>query len=246
MQIVDTSFVNTTSKDFFTRNAVIQKVRFYVYADGTQHMDIYLKTIWQDTTYNNSYFNNYESYNLSFTGDNFFFEKQYGRFSFPDKELATASLNKCSKPSLIKCTADADSIKCKLEFNCPVKKEVKAGDEEEIIFTKVELLSGYKNGIKELQNKIEISYRNSNLFKLKRSFETALLFEIIIDNKDSCLKRIELKKGDYSEFAQFVMDELKTTCSWTPSLQGGRSVKSYTKIFIRLNKDNSITVAMPR
>ncbi|MEQ1798537.1 MAG: hypothetical protein ABL872_11340 [Lacibacter sp.] len=240
-QIVDTSFVNTSSKDFFTRNPVIEKVQFNIYADSVNYISVYPKTIWQDTTYKNSYFNNYESYDLSFIGDSYFFEKKYGRFPSPNKELAAASLNRCSKPSFIKCAADADSIKCRLEFNCPVKKE----EIDEMVFTKVEILSGYKNGIKELQKKIETSYRNGSLFKKNRPVETALLFDIIIDNKDSCLKRIELKRGNYSPFAQFIMDELKTSCSWTPSEQGGRPVKSYTKIFIRLNKDNSITVAMP-
>ena len=115
-----------------------------------------------------------------------------------------------------------------------------------MVFTKVDILSGYKNGIKELQKKIESSYRNSSLYKQNKPVETALLFDIIVDNKDSCLKRIELKRGSYSPFAQFIMDELKAACSWTPSEQGGRPVKSYSKFFFRLNKDNSITVAMPR
>lgn len=244
MQIVDTCFVNTSSKDFFTRNPVIEKVQFNIYADSVNYISVYPKTIWQDTTYKNSYFNNYESYNLSFIGDRYFFEKQYGKFTLPVKELAAASLNRCSLPSYINCTADAGSIKCRLEFNCPVKKEEE--DEDEMVFTKVEVLSGYKNGIKELQKKIENSYRNNSQFKQKQPVETAILFDIIVDNKDSCLKRIELKRGSYSPFAQFIMDELKTSCSWTPSEQGGRPVKSYSKIFIRLNKDNSITVAMPK
>ncbi len=244
-QIVDTSFVNTSSKGFFIRNPVIEKVRFYTYASRTKSIDVYPKTIWQDTAYKNWSINNYESYNLHFTGDSYFFEKKYGTFNFPDKEIVAASLNKCSKPYYIKCSADADSIKCKLEFTCPLKKEKKEGDEDEIIFTKIETLSGYKNGIKELQKKIESSYRKSNWLKQKPTVDSAFLFAIIIDNKDSCLKRIELTEGNYSPFAQFIIEELKTACSWIPSQQGGRPVKSYSKIFIRLNKDNSITVAMP-
>jgi len=244
-QIVDTSFVNNSSKDFFTRNPIIEKVQFAIYSESTKYVSVYSRTVWEDTTFRKaSSFKNYESYNLSFIGDSYFFEKQYGKFTLPDKELAAASLNRCGQVYFIKCTADTDSIKCRLEFNCPVTKE--ETDEDEMIFIKVEVLWGYKNGIKELQKKIENSYRNNSLFKQNRPVETALLFDIIVDNKDSCLKRIELKRGSYSPFAQFIMDELKTACSWTPSEQGGRPVKSYTKIFIRLHKDNSITVAMPR
>lgn len=240
---VDTSFVNTSSKDFFDRNPVVKKVEFNIYSESIKYISIYLKTIWQDTTYKNSYFNNYESYNLSFTGDSYFFEKQYGNFTLPEKEFTAVVLNRCSKPYSIKCAAYADSIKCKIEFNCPIKKEETY--EDEIVFTKVEILSGYKKGIKELEKKIETSYRNSKLFKQKKSVEAALLFDIIVDNKDSCLKRIELKRGSYSHFAQFIIDELMTSCEWTPSIQGGRPVKSFTKIFVLLNKDRTITIAMP-
>jgi hypothetical protein len=154
-QIVDTSFVNTSSRNFFIRNPIIEKVQFDIYAESIKYISVYQKTIWQDTAYKNSYFNNYESYNLSFIGDSYFFEKQYGKFTLPEKELAAASLNRCGQVYFIKCTADADSIKCRLEFNCPVKKE--ETDKDEMIFTKVEVLWGYKNGIKELQKKIENS-----------------------------------------------------------------------------------------
>ncbi|MFT3845742.1 MAG: hypothetical protein QM725_11860 [Lacibacter sp.] len=232
--------MNTSSADFFKRNPVVDSLHF----SGSGVIYVYLKTTWQDTAYKASSTNNYNWYDLNFIGDKYFFETKYGVFKLPTTEINKLVQNKCSDQYYIRGSLNADSVKCKIEFYCPVPKN-KTEDEDEIIFTKIEIISGYKNGIKALQNDLQTAFNNYHFSKKINPNKSAMLFEVLIDNKDSCLKRIELKEGEYSEFTQFIIDELRNNCSWTPSIQGGRPVKSYSKIFVRLNKDKTITVAMP-
>ena len=239
---IDTCFANNSSKQFFEQNRLVDKVFFSIYSDGSQHIQVYRRGIWQDTSFNFSVPNDYESYDLNFIGDNYFFLKKYGALNFPDKELASVSKNKCSKFSYARGYIYPDSIRCKIEFRCPVETK---SDSDEIVFTKVEVLWGYRNGVKALQNKIQAAYLKSPLSNQKILADSAFMFSIVIDRKDSCLIRIELTKGNYSPIAQFLIDELRAACEWTPSMQGGRLVRSYSKIFIRLNRDRSILVVTP-
>lgn len=240
IQYFDTSFVNTSSADFFKRNPVVDSINF----SGTSVVYVYLKTTWQDTAYKASSTNNYNWYDLNFIGDKYFFEKKYGVFNLPTAEINKLVQNKCSDQYYIRGSVKPDSIKCNFEFQCPLPK-VKREDDNEIIFTKVETNSRYKKGVKGLQKDLETAYLSKRFSNHNEENEIPLLFNVIVDGKDSCLKRIELIEGEYSEFAQFILDELKRNCLWLPSMQSGRRVKSWVKIFVRLNKDKTITVAMP-
>ncbi|RXK59404.1 hypothetical protein ESA94_14825 [Lacibacter luteus] len=239
---IDTFFANTSSKQFFKQNTLVEKISFSNYADGSKHIDVYRKGIWQADSYNYSIPNSYESYDLNFIGDNYFFQKKYGTIRFPDREIDSLSKNKCSEFPYVRGIIYPDSIRCKIEFQCPV--EIK-NDSDEIVFTKVEVPWGYEGGVKALQQKIQSAYQNKYVKSQHSSADSAFLFSILVDSKSSCLLRIELTQGNYSSFAQFFIDELRTACQWKPNLQGGRAVRSFTKVFVRLNKNQTITVAMP-
>ncbi len=239
---IDTCFTNNSSKQFFQQNLLVSKVFFSKNTDGSKNIQVYRKGIWQDASFNFSVPNDYESYDLNFIGDNYFFLKKYGNLDFPEKELASIVKNKCSNSPYIRGYIYPDSVRCKIEFRCPVETK---SDPDEIVFTKVEVLWGFKNGLKALQNKIQAAYLKSHLGNQKMSADSAFMFSIVIDRKDSCLIRIELTKGNYTPVAQFLIDELRAACEWTPSMQGGRPVRSFAKVFILLNKDRTITVAMP-
>lgn len=239
---IDTSFANTSSKQFFKQNPTIEKITFSFYSNGTNYLQVYKKGIWQDTSYNFSQPNDYESYNLGFVGDNYFFHKKFGTLPLPEKELAFISKNKCSEFSYARGDIYPDSIRFKIEYRCPVEIQ---NDTTEIVFTKIEVPWGYKNGIKSLQNRIQLSYQNNYLNKKQISTDSTFMFFIIVDRKEGCLLRIELTHGNYSSLAQFLIDELRTSCEWIPNMQGGRGVRSFTKIFIQLSKEGSFLVAMP-
>lgn len=239
---VDTFLVNPSSKLFFEQNPLVQKIGFTFNNGGSKYFQIYKKGIWQDTTYNFSQPNDYETYDLDFIGDNYFFHKNFGLLPLPEKEITIIANTKCKNYSYARGYIYPDSIRFKIEYYCPV--EIK-NDTNEIVFTKIEVPWGYKNGIKALQNKIQLSYQNNYSNKKQVVTDSTFMFLIIIDRKEGCLLRIELTHGSYSSLAQFLIDELRTSCEWIPNMQGGRGIRSFTKIFIRLNKDGSFLVAMP-
>ena len=239
---VDTCFVNNTSKQFFKKNQLADKVFFFISANGSKSIDVYKKGTWQDTSYKFSKSTDYETYDLDFIGDNYFFHKKFGELLLPEKEIGFISKNKCASLTYARGYIYPDSIRCKVEFQCPV--EIK-NDTDVIVFTKIEVPWGYKNGMKALQNKIHLSYQKKYTNKNQILTDSAYMFSIIVDKKEGCLLRIELTHGNYSPFVQFLIDELRKACEWTPGMAGGRPVKSFIKIFIRLNKDGSFLVAMP-
>lgn len=250
-QVFDTSFLTSSSKQFFNNNPVVNKIEYHLGAGGSRMMFVYPKTIWLDSSYKKTGFDNYEYYDFGFLGDRYLFEKKYSALKLPEREMNIVLKKSCTQYSFLIVTVGADSTKCVLEYYCSTKKEADTikkddNDEEERVFIKVENRSGYKKGMKDLAHQLETAFKKKYIYNENHSIDSVLIFKILIDNRDSsCLKKIELIVGGYTSFTQIIMDELKNSCSWTPSLQGGRAVKSYSKIFVRFNKDRSITAAIP-
>lgn len=117
-------------------------------------------------------------------------------------------------------------------------KEEKNEDEEddEKVFIKKEIHAGYQNGIGVLQDQIQNAYNKKYAGAKKWPVESVLFFQVLIDNKGGCLKRIKLIEGKYTAFTEFIMEELRKACLWTPADGGGRPVTSYPKIFVQLKK----------
>ncbi|MCY7420422.1 MAG: hypothetical protein LH478_01630 [Chitinophagaceae bacterium] len=234
---VDTIFLNTSSSDFFLQNPVVDSLKVNGYPYNSAGVWVYSKTFWQDTSYHKLSFYGNENYDFDFLGDKYLFEKKYGGIDLPEEEMSVVLGKKYIAPTF-HFIIRPDSIRRIIEYYCPEEKD----DNEEKVFTKVEVLARYKNGIKQLQSQMEHAFKES-LTGIKCSrLDSVLIYKILVDSKDSCLKRIELIEGRYSPFEELIMEELKRSCSWLPSMQGGRAVMSYIKIFIRLNKDRSITV----
>ena len=150
----------------------------------------------------------------------------------------TKSLNQSCR---LQTVLRRDSIRCFVECYF----QIKTGDDEDKIFTKVERGPKYVKGVQQLQNQIEAALKQKYPDGEKQPIDSVLIYKIMVDRKDSCLLSIELKEGKSSRFAQIVSDEIKSACSWTPANGGGRPVMAYLKMFVRLNKNNSITVDIP-
>ncbi len=228
--IFDTTIVNTTSKDFFEKNIVIDSISF-TYPKRIVSLFVYPKSIWYDSSYKKIPTYNSEYYNYEFLGDQYLFEKKYGQLKIPEKEMAMLLAKSCDPNPSISMVARIDSIKFIMKSNCAGQSsdfgsKANGEDDEDKVFTKVEVGPSYKNGIGVLKNQIEAAFKKRHFENKKSITESALIFEITVDRKDSCLKRIKLLEGSYSGFAQFVMDELKTNCGWKAGIAGGRPVMS--------------------
>ena len=235
----DTAFTNTSSLKYFQTNPSIKKIVFYTNEAQYRSLSIYPKTIWQAKE-NENYTNwkNYESYNLDFEGDVYVLEKKFGAFQFPEKEIAILIKKICNTQCDIRGIVTPDSINLQLSYTCvTIPVDV---DPEVKIFEKVEIIRDYIGGTKKLKSNLEQALNAKKISLTNNIQDSVLIFSAVLSGKDSSMERVELIEGNYSPFSQAMMDILTIPKSWTPSLQGGRAVRSYLKIFIRLQKDNTI------
>lgn len=237
----DTTFLNSTSANFFLENPVVDSIIFRTRHNGEKQVRVYTKTLWSSTAYTKSLFKIGDSYDLYLLGDNYLFEKKYGKLMLPTKEIPLLLNKRCSPSYLIEFTLYPDSIKGHLESDCP-SKPIDGAEDYDFVLNKTEHLPSFKNGNNHLQSQIQLVLANE-LHEVEIStLDSVLIYKVLVDPKDSCLKTIELIEGRYSPFEQMVIEVLKTYCYWLPAQQGGRTVFSYTKLFIRLNNDKSVTV----
>lgn len=234
--IFDTSFINNTSDDFFCINPAIDSIKVY----GGYSLSVFVKSVDEGGTTKKSRTSEREYFDMDFLGDEYLFEKKYGKLNLPTNVMQYAltrsrNLN-CGLQTILK----GDSIRCFVECYF----QIKTGDDEDKIFTKVERGPKYVKGLQQLQNQIEAALKQKYPDGEKQPIDSVLIYKILVDRKDSCLLSIELEEGQYSSFAQIISDEVKSACSWTPADGGGRPITSHHKMFVRLNKNNSITVAI--
>lgn len=178
-------------------------------------------------------------YNLRFLGDKYFFEKKYGLLQLPEEAIESVINRKCGIPYYLTLTVSRDSIKINMESYCPVK------DDENSIFTKVEIMGGYSAGKKKFEERIQ-SVLDKQYFPNEVALaDSAYLFTIAVARKDSCVMSAKLDRGTPSLFTSIITKELLKVCSWHPYITGGIPVNSYRKIFVQLHKNKKVTVDYP-
>ena len=103
----------------------------------------------------------------------------------------------------------------------------------------------YEGGIEKLAKQFGEKYNSK---KHRPKGDSIVVFNAFVDQKDlNELEKIELIKGEKSNFSDFILEGLKGSGKkWHPEIQSGREVKSVVKIYARLNKDGSITMATSR
>jgi hypothetical protein len=233
----DTAFSSISYANYFQKNSSIKKIEFYTYKDKSKYLEVFPKTIWQAMGANYTNLKMYESYNFGFPGDIYLLEKKYGRIDLPEKEIVALIKKTCGEFYTIRGYITTDSIRLELSYTCTT-------DPEEKYFEKVEIGVRYTGSVNRLKQQLEDAIKIKNIVLTDNIEDSVLIFNTILDNKDSSLKRIELIEGKYSVFSQTMLETLIKSGPWLPPLQGGRPVRAYFKIFIRLQKDKAITVAI--
>jgi len=236
MKTFDTSFLNITTKDFFKKNPVVRELHYFTNFQSSRYISAYFS---KDSSGNDDRKKN-EYYNFNFIGDRYLFEKKYGTIDLPEREIQKAIVKKCFIDYFLDLTIKADSVKLSFKSHCSPEND------DERIFTKVEVFAGYKPGMKQLEKDINAAVvKNYSPDSKTHLTDSVFIFRIIVGNKDSCLKEVKLMEGEDGFFSGVVAQALKNCCSWTPSMHGGRAVNAYIKVYIKYNKDQSLTVAYP-
>jgi hypothetical protein len=231
----DARYSDTANNIFFRRNTSIDHLSFSYDFPNRKTMAVFFKKEKNNT--NHSYGD--EFYNLNFIGDTYIFEKKYGAFLLPEKKIQDVLNKKCSAFFYLTLIALPDSVKINLRSTCI------SNNDEDRIFTKVEVWAAYKYGVKQLEKRVQAAL-DANSFSGETSIpDSVVIFRVKVPAKDSCLQDIELLYGQKSSFTKIVAEELLASCGWIPRLAGGRPVHAYIKIYARLNKDRSISLAYP-
>lgn len=125
-------------------------------------------------------------------------------------------------------------------LNAQVKDHISVNQKDSV--TPYKPADMYKGDINELATALEKKYDEK---KYQPSGDSALIFKAFVDQKPlNRLQHIELIEGTKSAFSDFILQGLKDSGkAWRPLLQGGRAVKSYIKVYARLNSDSSITMS---
>jgi hypothetical protein len=242
----DSSVVNNYSNDFFCRNPAVDSIKSYVDYNQSTRVSIYTRSVVQENAIRESSSENTDYFNLGFLGDKYLFERKYGELRLPGTELKKVMevyrAQRCNKSCSIEVVSKADSLRYIVKCYCPWEEE----DDYDRVFTKVERGPKFKTGDIGLQQQIEVAFKEQSPETPGLCIDSVLIFKVLVDRKDSCLTTIELIEGNHSLFAQVVIKELKRACAWIAGEAGGRPVIAYHKVFVRLNKDKSITVSTPK
>lgn len=179
---------------------------------------------------------------MQFAGDAYSFQKKYGSLYLPENDMQQIKRYTCGQYYWIDGTSRGHSINLQLNYRCEII-ESKDDDDEEMIFTKVEMgvslkngSKGYKKLVNALKAAIDRRYKQSGNIP----GDSSALFRAIISPKDSLPQNLEAIDAVDPVFSSTIEDVLKTTGHWLPAIQCGLYVKAYVKIYVRLNADGSL------
>lgn len=234
----DTTFLNTSSVDFFKANPSIDKIRQVNSGIYPEFIDIYTRPKKQKGKANNSSPEEFKRYNLRVAPDIYALMKEYGVPNLPEEQISISTKNRWFSSYLLDALILPDSIHLSFTFYIPEQSE----NPEERVFIKVEPPRGYIGGLEKMKQHLEYEIRNKKI-SLKKNIEDSLLtLTLILTGRDDNIGSIELTDGTHSPFSKTIMDGLIKPDMWHTSLKDGRPIRSYFKIFIRLRKDKSLSV----
>ncbi len=227
MIIFDTIVVHPEIGTFLKKNPQIENFTFW-----PGYISFKTKKVWCDTSYN-LVCNDYVFFNLNFPGDVYLLNKYYSSVKIPTEIFSILEKKTCDQYYHIETKAHNDSVFYNLKYEC--EKDT----DENLYFQKVEINTRYITSLNTLERKIEA--RLSQNLTLNPTLEdSVVLIEAFLKAKDSSLLNLKIIEGNYTEFSQKVMEELKVKKMWLPSLAGGRPVNSYFKLFFRIDKNKKV------
>jgi len=232
-KVFDTTFMYTPLNELSRMKPAMDSLSFSVASNGTHSLMIYSKKYWQSPGYTSAT-PKAECYDLNFEGDKYLLEKRWGAVPLPEMEIAFIVKHTCRDYFDLEGHWRNDSVFIQQRFRCRENSE----DE---IFEKVPWTIAFKPGKEKLKERLEKAAAQYKQMRDNITSDAVYIFRVLVAS-DSSIKSIEILEGEYSSFAGVLMDELKKSGPWTPANQGGRSVKAYLRIFVRLDPKNRLVV----
>lgn len=220
-------FPDSTNREFFRKNVSIQEIS--VVFRGEKPYAVFL--IYEDE-------HSREHYDLEFEGDAYLLEHKYGTIQYraPIISAYYKQQNQLrTKPyEQIGAIIRQDSVIYHISTG-------KHGVEEDIIGGPPQLLEG----VGELANTIRELYLKKNL---SGEIDSVLVFQGNIGKlPQNQIRNLRLVAGKESYFSKIAYEEIQNKKNaWRPAGISVGPIATEVRIYVRLNKDGSVTIKTPR
>ncbi|WP_127125257.1 hypothetical protein [Pseudoflavitalea rhizosphaerae] len=167
-------------------------------------------------------------FDIGFEGDKYLLRKEYGEIPLPTALLEQLSSRVCKQNWYVSFRVVTDTIFGHLRYYCP-------GDSQDWDwhFEPVRNRISYPGGIKELEPLVQEALRNA-------VFHDSIYLLRAIVSPDKTINHFEVLEGSDKMVTDSIIAVLEKTGPWRPAMQGGRPVKAYLKLFIRVLPDQRI------
>lgn len=167
-------------------------------------------------------------YNLDFGGDRHFFNKNYGAFNPPAEFLDYLSSRVCEDYWYTYFQIIPDTVVANVNYSC-------LDNTDGFAFEKVETNIHFAGDKSKPEAMIQEALRNV-------SFKDSVYLLQTIVNREGEMHASHVLHGNDTAVTNLIFRTLERITGWKPALQGGRSVKAYNKVFIRVLPGKKIKV----
>jgi hypothetical protein len=175
-----------------------------------------------------------EYFDLGFEGDKYLFEKKLGKWNFPDS-LILPLIDKKAIHYNASVKARYDSIFLKLVHYYP------RGKDEWYFFDVIKDSIRYLKGMNMLEKELQTSIQH--ISPEERLTDSVFIFNALL-KKDSTLTLADQITSENETYAKALTAILNRSYPWKPYNHGGRNVHVYTRIYIKINNNKTVRVAI--
>ena len=176
----------------------------------------------------------WEYFNLGFEGDKYQFEKKFGKWNFPDS-LILPLIDKKAIHYSASIKARHDSIFTKIVHYYP------KGTDEWYFFESIKDTIGYMKGMNSLKKELQTSIQH--ISPEERMTDSVFIFTAILKT-DSTLTVKDQITSENETYAKALTAALNRSYPWKPYNHGGRKLHCYTRIYIKINNNKTVQVAI--
>ena len=229
-EVFDTVFVYPPFNELSRRRPALDSLSFTETKYGSNILIIYSKRSSGPASMNSKS----EYYNLDFEGDRYLLQKKWGTVLLPEKEIALLIKRTCDAYYKLDGHWRKDSLFIRHSYWCDSNDS-----DSERVFIAIPHRIEFKQGKEKLREQLE---EVVTPYKRMLDITTVYIFRLLV-SRDSSISSVKMVEGDSASLAAGVlMDELKRSGPWIPAQQGGRSVKAYMKVYVRLEPKSKLVV----
>lgn len=213
-------------KSFFEKHKELREIHFYKeWATDSLELDMIEKDMTVIKAFNH--------FDLDNAGDRYFFQKRFGSFNLPP------SLYEGWLDAKADCADIWGSVRRDSVF-FTIQEVYHSKNDSEKYFIKIEAKWEYSKGLHILAKELE-----AKLSCLDVPANDSIIVVKYLLEKDGRLTYQKVEKGNIdNNYTKELVKCLNASGPWIPYQTGGFKVRSYIKIYVRLNADKTYQIAM--